>query len=52
VPDGTIYKTTNGGATWQNITGNIPYVNPLVLRFNAEINELWAGGVGLYKMKQ
>jgi photosystem II stability/assembly factor-like uncharacterized protein len=52
VPDGAIYKTTDGGTTWQNITGNIPYVKPLVLRFNPDTAELWAGGVGLYKAKQ
>jgi photosystem II stability/assembly factor-like uncharacterized protein len=52
VPDGAIYKTSDGGATWQTITGDIPYVKPLVLRFNADTSELWAGGVGLYKTKQ
>ena len=52
VPDGAIYKTTDGGTTWQNITGNIPYVKPVVLRFNPDTDELWAGGVGLYKAKQ
>jgi photosystem II stability/assembly factor-like uncharacterized protein len=51
-PDGAIYKTTDGGATWQNITGDIPYVKPTLLRFNPATNELWAGGVGLYKTKQ
>jgi photosystem II stability/assembly factor-like uncharacterized protein len=52
VPDGAIHKTTDGGTTWQNITGNIPYVKPVVLRFNPDTDELWAGGVGLYKVKQ
>lgn len=52
VPDGAIYRTTDAGTTWQNITGNIPYVKPLVLRFNPATDELWAGGVGLYKLKQ
>ena len=52
VPDGAIYKTLDGGTTWQNITGNIPYVKPLILRFNPDTDELWAGGVGLYKVKQ
>ena len=51
-PDGGIYKTTDGDATWQNITSNIPYVKPLILRFNPDTNELWAGGVGIYKTKQ
>lgn len=52
VPDGAIFKTTDGGTTWQDITGGIPYVKPLVLRFNPATSELWAGGVGLYKIKQ
>ncbi len=52
MPDGAIYKTIDGGTTWQEITGGIPYVKPLVLRFNPATSELWAGGVGLYKIKQ
>lgn len=51
-PDGAIYKTTDGGTTWQNITGDIPYVKPTILRFNPATRELWAGGVGLYKTQQ
>ncbi|MCX6839145.1 MAG: hypothetical protein NTX35_15240 [Verrucomicrobia bacterium] len=51
-PDGAIYKTTDGGTTWQNITGDIPYVKPTLLRFNPATSDLWAGGVGLYKIKQ
>ncbi len=49
---GAIHKTTDGGVTWTNITGNIPYIRPQILRFNPETNELWAGYVGLYKIKQ
>ncbi len=50
--NGAVYKTTDAGATWQNITGNLPYAKPQILRFNPETNELWAGWVGLYKIKQ
>jgi photosystem II stability/assembly factor-like uncharacterized protein len=50
--DGAVYKTTDDGATWQDITGNLPYVKPQILRFNPETNELWAGWVGLYKIRQ
>ena len=49
---GAIHKTTDGGATWTDITGNIPYIRPQFLRFNPETSELWAGYVGLYKIKQ
>ena len=49
---GAVYKTSDGGSTWQDITGNLPYVKPLILRFNANTNELWAGGVTLQKLKQ
>ena len=47
-----IYKTTDGGETWQNITGDMPFLTPMVLRFNPTTQELWAGWVGLYKTKQ
>jgi len=50
--NGGIYKTTDGGKTWTDITGNIPYRRPLVIRYNADTNELWAGFVGIYKLKQ
>jgi photosystem II stability/assembly factor-like uncharacterized protein len=49
---GGIYKTIDGGKTWQDITADIPYRKPIVLRYNAETSELWAGGVGLYRIKQ
>jgi photosystem II stability/assembly factor-like uncharacterized protein len=49
---GGVYKTVDAGETWQEITGNLPYVKPQVLRFNPATNELWAAGVGLYKIKQ
>ena len=49
---GAIHKTTDGGTTWTDITGNIPYIRPQFLRFNPETSELWAGYVGVYKIKQ
>ncbi|RYD36681.1 MAG: hypothetical protein EOP87_05000 [Verrucomicrobiaceae bacterium] len=49
---GGVHKSTDRGATWSNITGDIPFVKPMVLRFNPGTRELWAAGVGLYKIKQ
>lgn len=49
---GGVYKTSDGGATWEEITGDIPNRKPLVLRFNPATSELWAGGTGLYRLKQ
>lgn len=48
---GGIYKSTDGGATWTEITGDIPHPGVLILRYNPDTRELWAGGVGLYKLK-
>ena len=50
--EGGVFQTRDGGATWQEITGNLPYRKPTLLRFNPATDELWAGGVGLYKIKQ
>jgi len=50
--DGAVYKSSDGGDTWNEITGNLPYIRPQILRFNPETNELWAGFVGLFKLKQ
>lgn len=49
---GGIHKSIDGGATWNEITGDIPFVKPMVVRFNPKTRELWAAGVGLYKTKQ
>lgn len=49
---GFVRKTIDGGATWTDITGDIPYRKPMILRYNSQTHELWAGGVGLWKLKQ
>lgn len=50
--DGAVYRTNDGGVTWQDITGDLPFVMPEILRFNPDTHELWAGWVGLFKMRQ
>ena len=50
--DGGVFKTTDGGATWQDITGDLPYRKPMVLRFNPLTSELWVGGTEMFKIKQ
>jgi photosystem II stability/assembly factor-like uncharacterized protein len=47
---GSVQETTDGGKTWHEITGDLPYRRPLVLRFNPATDELWAGGVGLFRL--
>ncbi|MEK7765209.1 MAG: hypothetical protein AAB368_03125, partial [bacterium] len=49
---GGVFRTRDGGATWEDITGDLPYRKPLVLRFNSATNELWAGGSTLFKLRQ
>ena len=49
---GGIYRTTDGGGAWSDITGDIPYRKPLVLRYQEASHVLWAGGVGLFRLKQ
>lgn len=48
---GAIYATSDGGQSWSEITGDIGYRKPLVLRYDAAADELWAGGVGLFKTR-
>ena len=45
-------RPVDGGASWQEITGDLPYCKPTILRFQPATRELWAGGVGLFKIKQ
>ena len=51
-PNTGIWETTDGCKTWQEITGDIPYRKPVVLRYNATTKELWAAGPGAYKIKR
>lgn len=49
---GGILRTTDGGATWHEITGDIPFRKPQILRYNAETRTLWAAGVGIFTLQQ
>ncbi len=51
-PEGGVYETCDAGATWQEITGQLPYRKPMLLRYNADTHELWAAGVGLFKCRR
>ncbi|MCX6898003.1 MAG: hypothetical protein NT105_04810 [Verrucomicrobia bacterium] len=50
--EGDVYETRDAGATWQQITGNLPYRKPLLLRYNPATRELWAAGVCLFKCRR
>ncbi len=49
---GGVYRTRDGGETWQDITGDLPYRKPACLRFNPATRELWAVGVGAFRARQ
>ena len=49
---GGVYRTRDGGETWQDITGDLPYRKPICLRFNPATQELWAVGVGAFRIRQ
>jgi hypothetical protein len=49
---GGVYRSLNGGRTWDEISGDLPYRKPLILRFDPATETLWAGGAGLYKLAQ
>lgn len=49
---GGVHRSTDGGKTWEEITGDLPYVKPLILRFDPATNSLWAGGSGIFKLAQ
>ena len=49
---GSVYKTTDGGASWTDFTGDLQHRKPQILRFNPKTNELWSGQTVMHKIKQ
>ncbi|CAM3031584.1 WD40/YVTN/BNR-like repeat-containing protein [Rariglobus hedericola] len=49
---GDVFKTTDGGVTWTDFTGDIQHRKPQILRFNPKTNELWSGQTMMHKIKQ
>ena len=50
--EGGVFESTDGGGSWQEITGDLPYRKPMILRFNPETRDLWAAGVCLFKCRR
>ena len=50
--EGGIYESLDGCRTWTEITGDIAYTKPLVLRYNAATKELWAAGPAAFKTRR
>lgn len=49
---GAVNRTTDGGKTWADITKDIPFRHPIVLRYNPDTRSLWAAGAGFFTLKQ
>lgn len=49
---GGVFESVDDGASWTEITNTKGFVKPLILRYNSETKELWAGGVALFKIKR
>lgn len=49
---GGVFESTDAGATWREITGDLPNRKPLVLRYDPTRKELWAVGPGAFRLKR
>ncbi len=47
--NGGVYQTTDGGANWVEVTGDLSHRKPQILRFNPGTHELWSGQTVLHK---
>ena len=50
--EGGIYESLDGGKTWTEITGDIAYTKPLVLRYDPATRQLWAAGPAAFRTKR
>ena len=49
---GGVFRSDDLGATWTDISGDIPNRTPYNVRWNPATKELWAAGPGVFKTKQ
>jgi len=49
---GGVFRTLDGGASWENITADLPCVKPLILRWDPGSRNLWAAGPGIFRIRQ
>lgn len=45
-----VFESRDGGKTWTDISGDIAYPKPLVLRYNATTKRLWAAGPAAFRL--
>ena len=50
--EGGIYESLDGGRAWTEITGDIAYTKPLVLRYDPATRQLWAAGPAAFRTKR
>ena len=50
--EGGLYESLDGCKTWTDITGDIPYVKPLVVRYDPATRQLWAAGPGAFRTRR
>jgi len=50
--EGGIYESLDGGRTWTEITGDIAYTKPLVLRYAPATQQLWVAGPAAFRTKR
>ena len=47
-----VYESTDGGRKWTNISGDIPNLKPLIVRYNPATRDLWAAGPGIWRTRR